>query len=180
MLRREPRELYRLYDEEEFLSPEGLADPPAEASVAGLTEHEAEATHGDTLEPSSPPIARLAPQRRRRVTPAMVLATGLGLVAVAAIEMHASVGRVTRPVQAPRFRSSDTSVGRTSRRVGRRRFRGRPARGAASAGKSSAGHRGVASDPNGSRPPVRGTAGGATATNPAAAASPPHEFGFEQ
>jgi hypothetical protein len=178
MLRREPRELYRLYDEEEFLSPEGLADPPAEASVAGLTEHEAGGPHDDPLEPSPPPIPPLAPQRRRRVTPAMVLAAGLGLVVVAAIEMHASVGRVTRPVQAPRFRSSGTRVGRTGRRVGRRRFGGRPARGAASPGKPPAGR--VASDPNGSRSSVPGTAGGTTAANPAAAASPPHEFGFEQ
>jgi hypothetical protein len=180
MLRREPRELYRLYDEEEFLSPDGLAGTPAEVSVSGLTEHEAEAAHDDPLEPSSPPIPRLAAQRRRRITPAMVLAAGLGLVVVAAIEMHASVGRVTRPVQAPRFRSSGTSVGRASRRVGRRRVRGRPAGGAASAGKQSVGHGRVAGDPNVSRSPVPGAAGGATSTTPAAAASPPQEFGFEQ
>jgi hypothetical protein len=177
MLRREPRELYRLYDEEEFLSPEALAGPAAEVSAAGLTEHEAEATHEAPLEPSSPPIPRLAAQRRRRVTPAMVLAGGLGLLVVAAIEMHASVGRVTRPAQAPRFRSSGT-VGRTSRRVGRRR----PSRPAASAAEQSAGRgrRRVARDPNGSGSPMPGTAGDTTAANPTAPASTPHEFGFEQ
>jgi hypothetical protein len=175
MLRREPRELYRLYDEEEFLSPEGLAGPPAETSVAGPAEHEAQATHEEPIEPSSPPIPRLAAQRRRRITPAMVLAAGLGLVFVAAIEMHASVGRVTRPVQAPRSRSPSASVGRTSRRVNRRRSRG-----AASAGKRSPEHGHLAGDRNGRRSPVPGTAGGATEANPTAPASPPNEFGFEQ
>jgi hypothetical protein len=182
MLRREPREVYRLYDEEEFLSGEQLAP---EAAFAEAPARESEATQADGFDRSSSMTGRLAARRRHRRTPVMVAAAGLGAVIVASIEMHASVGRLTRPLPAHRFQAPRAGRVRTSRRVARRRVPARPAQAAARAGTPSSEQGRVTPVPRqaGVLPPgAAGAAGaaGAPGASPSAPPSPAYEFGFEQ
>ncbi len=167
-LRREAREVYRLYDGEEFLSSEQPLGPAAEAGGAdGPAEEQAlPAT------PSEDPLKG----RRRVITPAMILAAGLGAIVVAAVEMHASVGRLPRPAEArrevpprsngtPRRRSArlrstgSKRIVRARRAIGSREAKDRPLR------------------------PGRRALGVPDRAAPGAAWSPPspaQEFGFEQ
>jgi hypothetical protein len=199
MLRREPREVYRLYDEEEFLSGEELAP---EAGFAGAPARDGtQSTPADGFERSSSMTAPLAARRRHRRAPAMVAAAGLGAVIVASIEMHASVGRLTRPLPAHRFQAPRAGRVRTSRRVARRPVPARAEQAAARPGTPSSEQGRVAPGPRrggllpmgaagsgtgaagagaGAAGAVTGAAGAGTGANPPAPPSPAYEFGFEQ
>jgi len=111
--------VYRVYDEEDFLAapqrPEGAPDRSETQLPAGFPgdspSGDAEMEIAMTLPPSG--------GRRHSARPRVVLAAGAAMIAFAAIEMHASVGRVTRPVPSRRPGPPGPKAARRSRRAAR-------------------------------------------------------------
>jgi hypothetical protein len=117
--RGQPRQVYRVYDEEDFLAaaqrPEGAPDRPEPQLPAGFP---ADLPSGDAeMEIAMTPP--LSGARRRSVRPRLILAAGVAVIVFTAIEMHASVGRVTRPVPSRRPGLPGPKAARRSRRAAR-------------------------------------------------------------
>ncbi len=139
--RGQPRQVYRVYDEEDFLDgaqrPEGAPDRPETQPPPGFPDDPPPGFPDDPPPgfPDDPPpgfpdgfpsgdaemelaiTPPLSGARRHSARPRVILAAGVALVVFAAIEMHASVGRVTRPVPA---RRPGLPAARRSRRAARR------------------------------------------------------------
>jgi hypothetical protein len=115
--RGQPRQVYRVYDEEDFLAaaqrPEEAPDRPETQLPAGLP---ADLTSGDAeMEIAMAPP--LSGARRHSARPRLILAAGVAVIVFAAIEMHASVGRVTTPVPSRRPGLPGPKAARRSRRA---------------------------------------------------------------
>ncbi len=187
--RGQPRQVYRVYDEEDFLDgaqrpegapgrpetqpplgfpddpPPGFPDDPPAGFPAGFPSGDAEMELAIT-----PPLSGA---RRHSARPRVILAAGVALVVFAAIEMHASVGRVTRPVP---DRRPGLPAARRPRRAARRVAARSSSRRLDQAGAATTrGHE--LRLPTPAEPQPDASHGEGAAANAAATAS---EFGFEQ
>ena len=155
-----------MYDEDEFLSGE-LGPRPDPEQIEGLSP-----------DPGWRRADSVTRARAVRITPSMLLAAMVGVMIVAAIELHASVGRPTRPVQSRR----PGLAGAKAARLTRRTVRVNPGRSPQRSGTRV--HHAPRPATRRPEPVAAGThraiAPGGTAARPAAAVLSGAEFGFER
>jgi hypothetical protein len=175
--RSHPRQLYRVYDEDEFLAgalrPEDASDRAETKLAAGFY---ADPPRGDAeMEMAAPPLPSEA--RRQAARLRVILAAAVAAVVFVAIEMHASVGRITRPVPSRTPGLPGPRAARRSRRAARRLAV--DARGASrapgGAGPATTHQRELPLTPSNLHPGASNPEGAVAAT-----AGSSTEFGFEQ
>jgi hypothetical protein len=166
---REHRELYRVYDEAEFLTADGRAPAPGgEPAADPLEQPVPYRNHLQDAEPWRPPLTR----RGRRVRPvAMLLGAGLGVLVIVAVHLHATVARPARPPQ---------QLPPVPPAVKSRRPAHRARRAQAMAPRVAPARRGAGARRGNAAPPRAIAPAAAVLAAPAASHRSSREFGFER